>query len=265
MQSSLILPILAMVIFSCSPPKENIAYRDFSTIYENYEVEGTFVLYDLKRNAFVIYNDEAAKKPVTPASTFKIVNSLIGLETGVVTDATFSIPWDGVVRDLPSWNQDQDLSAAFRNSAVWYYQELARRVGETRLETWLHKLEYGNKDISTGVDRFWLSGSLQISPLQQVEFLKRLYTNTLPVSKRSSDIVKEIMIEKDTSNYVLRSKTGWGNQEGKEVGWYVGYYETPHNVYFFANCIITDNKNNKLFLLARKEIVNEIVKELNLL
>lgn len=262
---SIFLPSLLMAFFSCASPSEKHIFREFGKYYDLFEVEGTFVLYDLKKEVFTIHNAEAAAKPITPASTFKIVNSLIGLETGVITDASFTIAWDSVIRDLPTWNQDQTLSSAFKYSAVWYYQEMARRIGEDQLRDWLEKLEYGNRDISSGVDRFWLSGSLQISPIQQVDFLKRLYTNSLPVSDRSSEIVKEIMIEKDSLDYVLRSKTGWGNQEGKEVGWYVGYYETENNVFFFANCIFTENKESKTFLSARKEIVYLIMKELELL
>ena len=256
---------LLMTLLSCATPKTPADYRDFSDIYQLYDVEGTFVLYDLNKEEFIIHNAEDAATPYTPASTFKIANSLIGLETHVVTDAAFIIPWDSVVRDIPTWNQDQNLSSAFRYSAVWYYQELARRVGEKQMETWLQKLEYGNRDISTGVDTFWLSGSLQVSPLQQVDFLKRLYANMLPVSTRSIEIVKEIMLEKDTLDYVLHAKTGWGNQDGKEIGWYVGYFETADNVFFFANCIFTENKENNQFLAARKEIVSLIVQKLELL
>ncbi|HSI75698.1 MAG TPA: class D beta-lactamase [Lunatimonas sp.] len=259
------LPSLLMVLFSCSPPSEKYIYRDFGKYYDLFEVEGTFVLYDLKKETFIVHNAEFAGKPFTPASTFKIVNSLIGLETGVISDASFIIAWDSVVRDLPIWNQDQSLSSAFKYSAVWYYQEMARRIGEDQLKTWLEKLEYGNGNISSGVDRFWLSGSLQVTPQQQVDFLKRLYANKLPVHDRSSEIVKEIMVEKDSLGYVLRSKTGWGNQDGKEVGWYVGYFETGDNDYFFANCILTEDKENRTFLAARKEIVNLIMEELDLL
>lgn len=266
MQSfSIFLPSLLMALLSCSAPSEKYEYRDFGKFYDAFEVKGTFVLYDLKKETFTIHNAEDAAKPVTPASTFKIVNSLIGLETGVVSDASYLIAWDSVVRDLPVWNQDQTLSTAFKYSAVWYYQEMARRIGEDQLKSWLEKLEYGNGDISSGVDMFWLSGSLQVTPLQQVDFLRKLYSNKLPVKDRTSEIVKEIMVEKDTLGYVLRSKTGWGNQEGKEVGWYVGYVETADNVYFFANCIFTEDKESKTFLSARKEIVYLIMKELELL
>lgn len=262
---SIFLPSLLMAFFSCASPSEKHIYREFGKYYDLFEVEGTFVLYDLKKEVFTIHNAEVAAKPVTPASTFKIVNSLIGLETGVITDASFTIAWDSVIRDLPTWNQDQTLSSAFKYSAVWYYQEMARRIGEDQLRDWLEKLEYGNRDISSGVDRFWLSGSLQVTALQQVDFLARLYTNKLPVHDRSSEIVKEIMVEKDTLGYVLRTKTGWGNQDGNEVGWYVGYFETADNVYFFANCIFTADKENKMFLAARKEIADLIIKELDLL
>lgn len=258
------LSSLLLILSSCSST-EQTTYRDFGKFYDLYEVEGTLVLYDLKKERFIVHNAEDAAKPFTPASTFKIANSLIGLETGVASDASFTIAWDSVMRDIPTWNQDQDLSSAFRYSAVWYYQELARRIGESQMKSYLQKLAYGNADISSGVDQFWLSGSLQITALQQVDFLTRLYTNQLPVSSRSIEILKEIMVEKETPEYVLRSKTGWGNQAGKEVGWYVGYFETSDNVYLFANCIFTEDKDNEDFLSARKEIVALIMDELKLL
>jgi len=179
-------------------------------------------------------------------------------------DENFIIPLDSVIRRIPAWNKDQNLRTAFKNSTVWYYQQLARRVGGEEMKYWLDKANYGNADTSGGIDKFWLSGDLRISPEQQIEFLKRLHDNTLPFSQRSIDIVKNIMIAKDTLGYVVRAKTGWGKQDNKEIGWYVGYLEINNKVYYFANCIQTANSENKDFTRARIDIVYQILDELKI-
>ena len=113
------------------------------------------------------------------------------------------------------------------------------------MKYWLDKANYGNADISGGIDKFWLSGGLRISTEQQIDFLKRLHDNTLPFSQKPMDIVKNIMIAKDTLGYVVRAKTGWGKQDNKDIGWYVGYVEKENKVYYFANCIQTTDSENK--------------------
>jgi beta-lactamase class D len=238
---------------------------DFNKHFEQFHVEGSFALYDLKGNKWILYNQAQWRKPFVPASTFKICNSLIGLETGVIRDENYVIKWDGVDRSRPEWNKDHDLKTAFKNSTVWYYQELARRVGSERMKKWLNLIGYGNADTSGGIDMFWLSGGLRITPEQQVLFLKRLYEERLPFSKRTMDIVKRIMVAKDTATYTLRAKTGWGNQDNKDIGWYVGYLQTKSNVYFFASCIQCADPKNPDFARARTEIALRILRELRLL
>jgi beta-lactamase class D len=238
---------------------------DFEVFYNNFGVTGSFVLYDQNNSKYIFFNESQFKQPFTPASTFKICNSLIGLETGVIKDENFIIPWDSVKRRIPSWNQDQDLNSAFKNSTVWYYQELARRVGGERMKYWLDKSNYGNADTSGGIDQFWLSGGLRITPEQQIDFLKRLYENKLPFSQRSIDIVKNIMKVKDNHEYVVSAKTGWGFQDGSNIGWYVGCVQMKGNVYYFVNCIQTKEENNPDFASARIEIVYQILEELKLI
>ena len=186
------------------------------------------------------------------------------METGVIQDENFVMKWDGVDRSRPEWNKDHDLKSAFRNSTVWYYQELARRVGGERMKKWLDLIGYGNADTSGGIDMFWLSGGLRITPEQQVLFLKRLYEDKLPFSKRTMDIVKQIMVAKDTATYTLRAKTGWGDQGGQDIGWYVGYLQTKDNVIFFATCIQRPRSDELGFMRARIEITVAILKELKL-
>jgi beta-lactamase class D len=195
---------------------------------------GAFVLYDLNANRYVRYDPERCATRFLPASTFKIMNSLIGLETGVIPDQNYVIPWDGTRYDIVSWNQDQSLSTAIRDSVVWYYQELARRAGKERMQSFVTAAGYGNGDISGRIDSFWLDGELRISADEQVEFLKRLYRGDLPFSRRSMDIVKEILVQELTDSYRLSGKTGSVQRVPPQVGWFVGYLETKGNVYVFA-------------------------------
>jgi len=265
LKQTIVLIVLVIFGLSACKQKQSAETRnDFKKYYDNFNVKGSFVLYDQKNDKYIFYNQAQYKQPFTPASTFKICNSLIGLETGVIKDENFVIPWDSLKRQVPAWNQDHNLKSAFKYSVVWYYQELARRVGGKQMKYWLDKSDYGNKDTTGGIDMFWLTGSLRISPEQQIDFLKRLQHNNLPFSQRTMDIVKDIMIVKDTLHNTIRAKTGWGEQDNKYVGWYVGYLETKDNVYYFANCIQTGNFQNTNFAIARIDILYQILDALKI-
>lgn len=215
-------------------PIINLSENDFQKIFDEFHVKGTFILYDMKKDAYNVYNKERAEKEFLPASTFKILNSLAALETKVIKDQCETIAWDRRTWRFDEWNQDQTLQTAFRNSVVWAYQEMARRIGKKQMQYWVDKADYGNRDISGPIDTFWLEGKLAISAHQQVEFLKKLYKNQLPFSQQSMDIVKEIMIVEQGGTYILRGKTGWASRVSPQIGWFVGWLETSRNVYFFA-------------------------------
>lgn len=206
-------------------------------------VDGCFVLYDQKAGRYTRHNEARCRERFSPKSTFKIPNSLVGLEAGVIRDAGFVIPWDKAqyppdgwdTEPFVHWKRDHDLRSAFKYSVVWYYRELAKRVGPERMHRLVASLDYGNGDTSGDVTRFWLNETLKISADEQVEFLKKFYAYRLPVSRRSTDIVKEIMVQERAADYTLSAKTGGGPRaEGVVIGWYVGYVETRGNVYFFA-------------------------------
>lgn len=265
--------LLTLAVFGLTACKQKQATEirsDFKKYYDQFNVEGSFVLYDPQADKYIFYNKDQFEQEFSPASTYKICNSLIGLETGVIKDENFVIPWDSITRQNPDWNSDHDLKAAFKNSTVWYYQELARRVGGQQMKYWLDKASYGNADTSGGIDKFWLTGGLRISPQQQIDFVKRLHDNQLPFSQRSMDIVKNIMITNVASDYIVRAKTGWGGNGSKDIGWYVGYIETKGNVYYFVNCVQMDTqKLNDIqsaisFDNSRIEIVYKIIDELKL-
>jgi beta-lactamase class D len=195
---------------------------------------GAFVLYDLNANRYLRYNPQRCAERFLPASTFKIVNALIGLETGVIPDENYVIKWDGTHYDNPAWNQDHTLKTAIQNSVVWYFQELARRMGKEKMQCYIDAVGYGNQDLSGPIEPFWLHGALRISADEQIALLKRLYQNDLPFSQRSMRIVKEILVLDKARIYQLTGKTGAGQVDALYIGWFVGYVEEKGNVYFFA-------------------------------
>jgi beta-lactamase class D len=238
---------------------------EFGKYFKKYSVSGSFLLYDMKQDKYFAYDSARCKQRFAPASTFKIFNSLVALETGVAPDEHFALKWDGVDKGRPSWNQDQDMSTAIKNSTVWFYQEIARRVGEKRMKEWITREHYGNMDMSGGIDKFWLEGGMKISQHEQIEFLRRLYAGTLHFSKRSMDIVKRMIILKDTTAYMLRGKTGWAQSGGGNIGWLVGYLEQGGNVYFYAINIEAPEPAPSSFAAARREVTESILRSLGLL
>jgi beta-lactamase class D len=92
-----------------------------------------------------------------------------------------------------------------------------------------------------------------------VEFLKRLYQNDLPFSRRSMDIVKDMMVLEDADPYPLRGKTGSGRMPSQYIGWFVGYEELEGNVIFFALNITSSSSEAKGS--KAKQILLDILQE----
>lgn len=215
--------------------KPNIA--ELTAMLDSLGYESAFVLRPPQGEDILLHPDRC-RTGYLPASTFKIPNSLIALETGVVSGPDHLFKWDGVERQIAAWNQDHTLRTAFQASAVWYYQRVAREVGQQRMQSWVDKLGYGNRDISPAIDRFWLDGRLRISPLAEVDFVQRLYEEKLPVSVKNQRIVKHIMRSVDYPALRLYVKSGrTGLIEGRDYGWYVGYLDTDAGPYFFATLL----------------------------
>ncbi|WP_421920827.1 class D beta-lactamase [Marinifilum sp.] len=259
---SLIVPFL---LVSCNIQEKSIldqySPKDIKNIFDHENVKACFIIYDLKANKSLIHNQERIDSLFLPASTFKIINSLIALETEVIKNEKEIIKWDGQKRFIDSWNQDHNLASAIKNSVVWFYQELARRIGKERMSYWLKKAEYGNQNIGGKIDFFWLNGDIRITTNQQIDFLKRLYLNQLPFSQKNQETVKDILIVEQTKNYTIRDKTGWAMRSKNQIGWYVGYLENKNKVYFFAlNMDIKNSKQAK----KRTAITNKILETLKL-
>ncbi|MBD2663978.1 class D beta-lactamase [Richelia sinica] len=236
---------------------------DFDRIFNQLGIDGSILICDRNHKKCYEHNPTRNSQSFLPASTFKIFNSLVALETGVIANDVAVLTWDGIQRQFPSWNQDTNIRQAFKNSTVWFYQVLARKIGHERMAKFIQQAGYGNRQISTPeqIDKFWLEGPIKITPRQQIEFLQRLERRDLPFSPRTLDLVQDIMVYERTPDYVLRGKTGWATSVTPNIGWFVGYLEQKNNVYFFATNI--DVRKNE-DLAARIEVTRRSLQALGL-
>ncbi|MGB3640423.1 MAG: class D beta-lactamase [Rivularia sp. (in: cyanobacteria)] len=232
---------------------------NFGRVFKEFGVNGSIIIYDTSNNKIYEHNSPRNSQAFLPASTFKILNTLIALETGVIQNDVSVLTWDGIKRDFDVWNQDTNLRQAFKNSTVWFYQVLARKIGRERMQNFINRVGYGNQRIGTveNIDKFWLEGDLRITPKQQIEFLQKVQSGKLPFSERNLNLLKDIMIVEQTPNYTLRGKTGWVDK----TGWFLGYLEQNNKVYYFATNI--DMPDIKL-APARIKITRRCLKKLRL-
>ena len=233
--------------------------------FDENHVTGTFGMFDNGQGQFTIYNLSRFKDSAyLPASTFKIINSLIGIQTGVISNENMVIPWDGIHR-RPEWDKDLTMEQAFKVSAVPYYQEVARRIGKDTMQHWLDTLGYGSRYgkaiIKTSIDTFWLDNSIKITSDEQLGIVKRLYFKQLPFQDRPQDIVKKVMLQENNANYKLSYKTGLGFREnGDAIGWIVGWIEENQHPYFFV--LNVEGPHDTDMLNVRMNILKGILKQL---
>ena len=259
--------ILSFFAASCSPNNVTID-EDIKRFFDETKTDGCFALIDNKSGEFTMYNlDWYRDSAFQPASTFKIVNSLIGLQTGRIVNDQMIIPWDGVTRPVAEWNRDLTMYDAFRVSSVGYYQEVARRIGKDTMQKWLDTLSYGTKVIKTRIDSFWLDNSLKITPDEQLGFVKRLYFKQLPFFPNNQETVKKAMLFEDRPEYKLSYKTGWGFADSartRNIGWIVGWIEENNHPYFFVLNLESKEKNFDM-VSVRMKILKGILDHLGFL
>jgi beta-lactamase class D len=231
--------------------------ENWGEVFDKYKCNGTIVLYKTSSKETKTFNAERADSGYLPASTFKIINSLIALETKAVQDINDTIKWDGVDRGWHKWNRDQTIKTGFPISCVWFYQELARRIGEKNMQQWIDTVGYGNSNICCQIDNFWLEGELRISANEQVKFIERIINNKLPFNSSIQERVKKVMISDSTAKYVMHSKTGGGLRVPEQVGWFVGYIETDKGIWITVLNIDLNTKEDSKY---RKQIVYDILK-----
>jgi beta-lactamase class D len=238
----ILINYLFIFITGCSVNKAKIN-NSLKKYFDSAKVDGCFSMINNTSGRVTVYNMKLDTQRVLPASTFKIVNSLIGLETGKISDENMVIKWDSVQRPNHEWNQDLSMEKAFKLSAVPYFQEVARRIGRDTMHQWIDSLKYGNMNISGPIDSFWLNNRLKISPDEQLGLVKKLYFDQLPFQKRSQQIVRDVMLQENNTQYKFSYKTGWGWDMQNAIGWVVGWVEENRHVYFFVTMVKSTDRN----------------------
>lgn len=239
----------------------DVTTLDYKHYLDSLQADGVFLLLDLKTNKLIEYKGISKDTMLIPASTFKIPNSLIGLETGELKDELTEFNWNGTTYQNQAWNKDQNLREAFQNSTVWYFQELARKIGEKHMKKYLAQFKYGNQNVGGGIDKFWLSGDLRISPLQQLEFLKALWNEELKLAKKTTQTMKKVFLVEKRGGATLYAKTGWGFTDNTDIGWYMGVVENEKSTYLFVHALVSKDSRLELFGEARKSIARRILNE----
>lgn len=228
-----------------------VSFVDLSSYFEG--CQGSFVLYDTSSDSWQIYNEPLARQRISPDSTYKIFSALAALEMQYIQPDSSNLSWDGQVWPFAEWNQDQTLTTALQNSVNWYFQTLDEHIGLNALTKFYSDIEYGNHDLSGGVSEFWAESSLKISPLEQVELLKKLHTNEFHFQDKNVQAVKDALRISSSGKGVLYGKTGTGNVDGEYVnGWFIGYVESADATYFFA---VNIQKNPSSGSDAEEEII----------
>ena len=194
------------------------------------------------KDAWSIHDIDHATLRVAPNSTYKIYTALFGLEDGVITPENTFIAWDGKNYPFDTWNTDQTLPSAMRNSVNWYFQSLNEQLGAPSVNEYIQQLKYGNENMSGDFSSYWMESSLKISPIEQVELLTKLQNNSFGFAPENINAVKDALSLSSSDAGTFYGKTGTGRVDGQDVnGWFIGYIETADNTYFFAANIGADS------------------------
>lgn len=256
--------LLCVLFFSCSVNNAT-EDDDIKKFFDENNVTGTFGMFNNGSGEFTIYNLPRFRDTAyLPASTFKIINSLIGIETGRVKDSSTVIPWDGITRKIPEWNRDLSMMDAFNYSAVPWYQELARKIGRDTMQFWLDTLGYGSLHgkaiIQNNIDTFWLDNTVKVTADEQLGLVKKLYFGQLPFQARSQRMVKNMMLKEQDTGYSLSYKTGWATTPDKHaLAWIIGWIEQNRHPYFFVLQLESPDPNFDM-LAIREKMLKDILR-----
>lgn len=253
------LGLVVVVVCLFSKSFAQVDYRDLSELcsipnaqhyFDDCGVKGTVLVYDTTKDKLFASDTVSIYDPSLPASTFKIINSLIALEIGVIPDEYYTVKWSGVTDTVkygyrPDIYHDMTIDEAFRSSAVWVFLELARKIGRSNYEKYLALCGFGDPTLIAEPLDFWNFGKFEVTPFAQLIFLKRLQQGSLPFSKRSMDIVKKMMTTEINESYQLCSKTGWTRDNDVNTGWWVGFIEKGESSYIFVSRFLQNRRNNR--------------------
>ena len=239
----------------------SISLENFDSFFEG--GSGSFVLYDARRDHWQIYNPDQAVQRVSPDSTWKIYNALLGLESGIITPETSQMTWNGEIYPFDAWNRNQTLDSAIKNSVNWYFHRIDLQSGKQAVQSFVQKLHYGNMNVNGSFPSYWLESSLKISAVEQVELLRNFHDNHFQFKTENIRAVKDALQISVTPAGAFYGKTGTGQVDGKNInGWFIGFLETPDTTYYFATNLREDSDATGS---KAAEITKSILSELKIL
>ena len=242
--------------------------------YQQLSGEENFILINGSTNEIIREFGPNIEERITPASSFKIVLSLMGYDAGVLQDEQ-TPTWkfqEGYDDFLESWKQSQTPQTWMNRSCIWFSKIIALQLGLETIEQYLSSFEYGNQDFTTGmvppgpINPAWVSSSLQISPKEQVEFVQKMIQGRLSVSSDALQMTKNLLYKEEVSEgWKLYGKTGLGSavdKNGKKlkVRWFVGWVESGQNSFPFAYLL----QQHEIDILQTVPRVKQLLKESNL-
>ena len=224
--------------------------------------KGSFVLYDSNNDNWQIYHMTEARTRISPDSTYKIYDAMMGLEMGQISPQDSVFTWDHTQYPFSAWNQDQNVTSAIQNSVNWYFQRMDQKIGCKNITDYLTSINYGNHRLSNNLSDYWQESTLKISPIEQVENLQHLFQNDYNFHQENVDLVRDSLKLSEYDNAILYGKTGTGNINGTNVnGWFIGAVETNGHLYYFALNIHGDHSSGT----EAAAITHQILKEMHLI
>ncbi|RLZ10245.1 class D beta-lactamase [Acinetobacter sp. 2JN-4] len=235
---------------------------EIASLFQHAQTVGVFVTYDGQTLQAYGNDLSRANTAFIPASTFKMLNALIGIQHHK-SPPNEVYKWDGKKRAFASWEKDLTLAEAMQVSAVPVYQELARRIGLELMANEVKRVGFGNAEIGTQVDDFWLVGPLEITPVEEVKFAYALAHKQLAFDQSVQEQVKQMVLVDEVKGTKIYAKSGWGMDVTPQVGWWTGWIEQPNGqvIAFSLNMQINNPKQGD----ARKATVYQALQQLKLL
>lgn len=236
---------------------------DYSDCYNG--VNGCAVFSSMNEDKYIVYNEDMCNVQVSPFSTFKIPAGLIGLNNGVIASKSTTMGYSGGEYPFEAWNKDLTMEEAFKTSCVWYFRKVIDGIGKDNVQSELNELGYGNCDISqwegsgesptSDTNGFWLGSSLKISPMEQVDVMKKIFEGNTRYTGEQIGILKDVMYAEEINGVKVYGKTGTG-RNGE--AWFAGFIESENERNYFAVYLEDKNAEGVAGAMA-KEITMDII------
>jgi len=235
--SFLFLSLLVLLLTSCTVNKAKIN-NDLKRYFDSSKVDGSFSFLNNQLGDITVYNMKLDTQRLSPGTSFKILNTLIGVQTGKIVNE------NTVIKNDSNVNKTLTLKEAFNTSSVPYFQNIARQIGKDTMKYWVDSISYGNKNLNGAVDSFWLNNTLKISPDEQLGLMSKIYFGQLPFQKYAQQTVESLMLQEDNTLYKFSYTTGTGiDEKNNRFCWTLGWIEENRHVYFFVTYIKSADKN----------------------